>query len=303
MRPTPTCALNPERTTRSSSLWMAMVTCCVLAMLLPMPAHAGKLDSARGEVRGKKASKRSSNESYNSSGDSDASAAAVWVSLYILSSPWWLPHYATGDRFGRTYAFPAHPYAGGIDGYTRIAGQSPPVATQGGHRVLGKNGAISLHGEYGYLGADLSHVTLGARISSVHRVELETEWSNYLENVPGGFDQLWLGDVNLSFVFAQTEHVQFRSGFGVRFMVDNKEGATQVDSGFNFMYGFDWFPGPPFVFSAYGDLGSLGGAFVTDWRATAGLMVGGMQVYVGYKRIDIGEVAFGGPVFGVRSWH
>jgi len=32
-------------------------------------------------------------------------------------------------------------------------------------------------------------------------------------------------------------------------------------------------------------------------------MVGSVEIYGGYKRLDVGESVFGGPIVGVRSWH
>jgi len=52
--------------------------------------------------------------------------------------------------------------------------------------------------------------------------------------------------------------VQFHSGLGMRFMVDNLKGKQQVDSGINFTWGFDWYPARPLVFSAMMDMGTLG---------------------------------------------
>jgi len=271
--------------------------------LLAAPAHAGKLKDVRREVRRPRPSKtntaRQPRSNYQPSNSNDDGLGAI-IALYIFTAPWWLPHTLTGDRFGRTYAFPAAPYANGIDGYVRFADMGHTRKDATGRAYLGGGGALRMRLESGWLGPDLSRLTVGGRLSSSQRIGLETEWTLYSEFLTGNVsDRLWLGDVNVSFIFAQNPWVQFHSGLGVRVMNDD----IQTDVGFNFTYGLDLYVAKPVIISASIDMGGLGEAFVTHLKAHAGIILGTVEVYAGYDRIDVGRSVFGGPIIGIRSWH
>lgn len=119
------------------------------------------------------------------------------------------------------------------------------------------------------------------------------------ENLPGGgHNQLWLGDCNVVFRFAQSEHMQWRTGLGFNWLDDPR----QTDFGFNFTYGVDWFPRKPWVFSADVDWGNLGRAEQFRFRTTAGVLLWGIESYVGYEYYDLDSTQDNRLIGGVRIW-
>ncbi len=102
----------------------------------------------------------------------------------------------------------------------------------------------------------------------------------------------------MSLLFAQNEYAQFRSGLGMRVMPD----GDITHRGWHLLYGFDLYPTRPLVLSFHGDLGMLGEAGIASLRATAGAVVGQVELYGGYEGLWIGDVDLGTWVLGVRLW-
>ena len=119
------------------------------------------------------------------------------------------------------------------------------------------------------------------------------------EWLPAGQDELWLGDANVLFRFAQSESVQMRTGLGVNFLND----PIGTDFGFNFTYGGDWFPVQPLVVSGELDAGTLGSSHLYHLRGTIGANWNISEVYVGYDYYDVGRTQIAGLVAGVRLWY
>ena len=114
----------------------------------------------------------------------------------------------------------------------------------------------------------------------------------------GAQDQLWLGDCNLTFRFAQSNWAQFRTGLGLNWLADN----VATDVGFNFLYGTDLFPRKPWVLSATLDAGTLGHAALFRFQATAGAMINRFEFYTGYEYADIERTHWNGLIGGIRLW-
>jgi hypothetical protein len=282
-----------------------------LVSMVASQAHAGKLKQLRKETRGSSSDSSDSSDSSSSSSDSDydddgssGGGGDPVLAFYILTSPWWLPYHLTDDRYGRTWAYPSHPYANGIDGYTRFRGVSRPRTLPDGGQLLGQSGALRLRVEGGVLTSggpfdqNLQRITLAARASTNFRLEIGTEWTLWTEKLVGGVDHLWLGKADATILFAQSENVQFRSGLGFRFMVD-EHGTVP---GMNFIYGLDIYPVSPLVISAQAELGSIGGALAGQVRISAGVMLGPVEVFAAYDRLAVNNLVFGGPTVGVRMW-
>jgi hypothetical protein len=136
-------------------------------------------------------------------------------------------------------------------------------------------------------------------LDSVYRVGVDADVRHWEEATgPWQGDRLWLGDTNAVIRFAQNEQWVFRSGFGVNWLSDQ----VRSDFGFNFTYGFDWFPVNPLVLSAELDLGSLGQAWLFHVRTSAGLTWKGTELYLAYDYYDIGDGQLAGMAAGVRLW-
>jgi hypothetical protein len=304
----------------------------ILLVLIMIPGTAftqtSSLNKARQSVRENKQTRNSSTSQRSTNrtprrvytvNDADDDASAL-LALYILTAPWWLPSHLLRENDGRKKAFSPHPYAGGHDGFVRVKGLSAPLG-QGpnGQTLLGKSTSFRFSAEAGdVLNESLTRTTFSGMISGHKGLELETSWTHFAENLmfqpgskpscqslaPGATgtctapDELWFGDVNLSYLFAQGESIQFRTGIGIRAMIDDKDD----NYGFNFTYGVDIYPTSPIVISAAMDLGNVGNAFVAHFRGSVGLMLSFAEVYGGYDQFILEDQVFGGPTFGVRAW-
>lgn len=260
-------------------------------------SQAGQLDELRNDVRAESSSSSSECDDKPSSGSSsswsscDDDADSLWGKFLfnVITAPWGLPFMLSGDDLGRAAFFPDAPYDNGV-GYLAI---EPVVPEQyhcwGGH----------FRAEYADDFDDLSRI--GGRLIVEHtlRVGFDAEWNYWQENLGGGgHDWLHTGDANLVYRFAQNEHIAMRSGVGVCWLDDQQE----TNYGFNFTYGLDFFPCKPWILSADIDWGTLGGRSLFHGRATAGVIVGHAEVYVGYDYYDVGDVALNGLVAGVGFW-
>lgn len=132
-------------------------------------------------------------------------------------------------------------------------------------------------------------------VESSARIGIDTETNCWTESLTSGNSQLWIGDANLVCRFAQSEITQCRAGIGMNWMADSK-GA---EAGFNFTYGFDWFPRKPWTISTIFDIGTLGGGSLFHNRTTAGVMLGPVEAFAGYDYFKIGSTNFHGPVAGL----
>jgi len=251
-------------------------------------ARAGKLDRAGNEAHSQSSSSGSGSSSSHGGGSSEEEDALGELFLVILSLPWSLPNVLveSGREEGASYrtGFQDYPYAEGSQG----------------HLVEGHPGiALQLSADTGIdVGGDVWRHGLGLRLQFPARLELESEWSLFMEYGDDGTDRLLLGREILAVRFAENESIQFRTGIGPRHLVDD-EGWVH---GFDVLYGFDLFAGSPMVLSLEGSLGGVGGAFAPGARASLGVMLGRFEVRAGWDQRNIGNVSLGGPALGVRAW-
>jgi hypothetical protein len=304
--------------------WLLALVAIVLGLGIAPVAEAGRLSGARGSAHG---SSRSSSGGGGSSGSSYRGGycygpygygyspyGSTWWGLRTFGAPWWLPYSATGDHFERPYAFPSAPYADGADGYVRIQGVTPGVpdpdpTAHPGRQLLGNSVAVRLSTEGSYIDADLQRYSASLLISTSERFELGTEWSLFSEHVlpgdphlpQGGVDHLVMGTVDASLLFAQSQYAQFRTGLGLRTLLDPVGGN---EYGINLLYGMDFYPTRPLVISMRGDVGTVGDALIARARATLGVVIGHTEIYGGYDKTWISNAELGGgPVLGVRLWN
>ncbi len=136
-------------------------------------------------------------------------------------------------------------------------------------------------------------------LDTASRFGVSTDWDFFTQRLRCGcYDELTVGDLNLTFRFAQSEWMQMYAGVGGRLMPD--QGDTR--GGFNFTYGADIFPCKPVVVSSSFDVGDLGSAGVFRFRATAGLVHRHWELFGGYDFLRIGDVDLQGPMAGLRLW-
>lgn len=236
----------------------------------------------------------------------DVVAAIGWGCVLGVSSPFWGPPAVLDDSLGVPAYFPRFPYDH-VPGYLMfeeaILPRTPDEAMEGAWweplPTRPRRWSARFDMEYAEDFDSLTRIGGHLLASTSSRFELDTE-AHYFEESLGsaGRDQLWLGDCNLSFRFAQGERAQFRTGLGVNWLNDE----TDTELGFNFTYGVDLFPCKPWVFSSSIDWGTLGSAELFRFRTTAGVIVHGLEVYAGYEYLDLDRTQVGALVGGVRIW-
>ncbi len=208
--------------------------------------------------------------------------------LYAAASPWIAPAAILGDDYTTDADFPHYPYSDESDGYLVFGTDSDVVLNPYGVRYSS---------EYANDFSGLERIGGRLQLDSMSRFGFDTEWNHWREETPGGDDTLWTGDANLVFRFAQNEHAQFYTGLGMNWL-----GGGQSDVGFNFTYGFDWFPTEPFVIRSVLDMGTIGDADLYHNKTTIGLVYKHLELYTGYDILHIGDTNLQGMVGGVTIW-
>ena len=212
------------------------------------------------------------------------------VLLVTFTSPFWVPVGVLEDNHA-------------IDGYFF---QYPYEADQAGFMAIGdlpsrndklRAWAMRMDVEYGDSFNNTARIGGHALLQSRSRWCLDGAVDYRYENLAlGNQDQLWTGDLNVVYRFAQSETVQFRTGLGFNWLSDRQDS----NFGFNFTYAADWLPRPPWVTTAEIDLGSIGEATLIHGRFTAGIQLRQLEIYGGYDYYDVGHVDLSNFVSGIR---
>lgn len=242
----------------------------------PSPARPSRKDVEESEHRGHRSHEDSG--SFHLDDDDDGFFGKLFFGA--LTSPFWGPHVALGDDFSMTQYFPEHPYEN-ADG-SMLADRTP----RGAH-----GSSVVLQGQYGDNFDGIRHANARILMENVTRFGIDSEFNYRNEKLAAGHDELWTGDFNVTYRFAQSEQWQFRSGLGVNWLADH----GSADAGFNFTYGTDWFPADPWVVTSVIDWGRIGDASLFHGRATIGVSHNGWGVFTGYYYFKIGDV-------DIQSW-
>lgn len=257
-------------------------------------AQEGTLQSIRSDVRDGPppgpASPAAASPSANAAADPNAPTDNEQLGLFIagavavggaFSSPIWLPKALCDDDYSHPAELHQFPYDD-----TTNPPQTFPFA-------------IRFDADYVDAFDNLDRINGHLLISTASRFEFDTRFQHLAERLAyGGQDQLWNGDCNLTYRFAQCDFGQFRMGLGINWLND----PSQTDLGFNFTYGADIYPVKPWVFSAVLDAGTLGHAGLFRFRTTAGVVYRSVELYSGYEYTDIGSVHWNGLIGGLRLW-
>lgn len=283
----------------------------VLFVIAALVAHGGLLQSAVAgtfekigkEVSGADetsadSSRRSGNSKQQSTvssrgWDTDDSACdddageTVFGKLFFagVTSPFWAPHQALSDDLSLAGCFPEHPYDE-ADG-SLLPDKSP----RGAHDSL-----IVLQGQYGDDFDRLIHANGRLLMEHSSRFGIDSEFFYRNEQLPNSHDELWTGDFNVTYRFAQSEHWQFRTGLGANWLTYRGD----AESGINFTYGADWFPQDPWVFTGVIDWGRIGDAGLFHARTTAGVSHHGWGLFTGYDFFEIGDQEIHAWINGVE---
>ena len=283
--------------------WRILVLAAALCCGPSRPCAGGVLDSIRGELNESSGGSSSGGGGGDGSGRSGGGSSwstdddeedpfaelAVWLTLGVVTSPFTLPVILIGDSYEHQAVFPESPYAADGDGYLLLSDDS----------AEGRNWAARLSIETGGNFDDLSLLGGRLQLETGSRLGLDAAWSTFNENLGGRRDRLTLGDANFLFRFAQSESIQFASGIGFNWMADE----DNFDAGFNFTYGFDWFPVRPLVVSSTIDLGALGGATLFRSRTTVGAMIDRFEAYSGFDYLNVEGIDVPMGIAGLRIWY
>jgi hypothetical protein len=215
--------------------------------------------------------------------------------LLAVSAPFWLPAAAVGDQYTFESEFLDYPYQ---------CGQPGEMIMRANPNSPSKPWLVRVAGEYG---DDFDRLAFGrghVLLDTCRRFGIDTEWAYRREELRpvavGGnsHDDLWTGDANLVFRFAETEWLQMRAGIGINWLADDAGG----DVGFNFTYGGDLLPCDPWIISAEIDWGKIGHAGLFHGRLTVGVQIDAIEFYTGYDYFDVGTAQSDAIVAGVRLW-
>ena len=294
---------------RFATAAMLVLSCCCTA-----GAEWGRLDTIRDDVRAVRVdppsappddsarddSTRRRRRSYDEhdyddpfdSVKSEFYSALVFAGGYLVvataTAPAWVPHTMLGDDLAVEGYFPRFPYDH-APGYMMI--EDWPTTP--------RRWSARLSTDYAENFDDMSRIRGHLLLSTTSRFGLDMEMSCLEERLPGNrHDHLWVGDANIVYRFAQSEHMQWRAGLGFNWLDD----PIDTDFGFNFTYGLDVFPVKPWVVSATLDWGTLGSAELFRFRTTAGVVVHGIEVFTGYEYFDVDRTQINSLIGGVRIW-
>ena len=214
----------------------------------------------------------------------------LYVGGMAITSPFWGPPAYIGDTYESSGFFAKHPFHDRTPGYMMV----DPVFPSEPY-----NWSLRFRSEYADDFDDMSRIGGHVLYETTSRFGFDTEFNHRTQDLAGGMtDELWTGDFNVTYRFAQSPTVQMRTGLGFNYLSD----SSSNDFGFNFTYGGDWFPRRPWIFSADMDWGTLGNTNLFHGRATAGVQFHGIEVFTGYDYYDVGDTQIGGLISGLRLW-
>lgn len=231
---------------------------------------------------------------YDGDGDSDEDddslgSIVLWTAVSAVAAPFLGPKYLLGDDGTHDLHFPRFPYEN-QPGSMEVS----PVRPKGLRNWFAR---VDL--EYSDDFNDFDRTGSHLLFDTARRFGIDAEWNYRREDLTAGAtDELWTGDANLVYRFAQNEYVQFRTGLGINWLADRGE----TDYGFNFTYGADIVPRRPWVISTAIDWGTLRHTSLFHGRLTVGALLGPVEVFAGYDYFDAGAADLSGPLAGLRLW-
>jgi hypothetical protein len=219
----------------------------------------------------------------------------------VALAPFYIPHALMRDNLENTGYFPWHPYpsCSSTDNMPAFlwCGGSPGSDSPWG--LPKRNWGLRILGEDGNDFRGLNRAGVRFTFDTSTRWGVQSNWNFLSESLfNGNHDTTTLGDTNLTYRFAQCGNVQMHTGLGFRVLTD----PHVTDWGFNFLYGIDYFPVKPVVFSSVFDSGTLGSAGVVHVRTTIGVTHKHLELLTGYDFMRIGSVNVLGPLIGLRLW-
>lgn len=271
---------------RVHAWWLSVFV--VVVGFSPAQAWAGeRLNAARGEV--------TASESSLSFSDNDGSEDREGESVELFL-----------DEDGKTPRFLLYPYARGRRGYIVRAPESGPEAA--GTKELG----FHIQAEGAYLYEDVWRGSAVVRAAQ-SRLFIQGSYDLMLEGATPSLegdlefsgrvqDRLHFVGFEVGGQFAPSPVVTIRVAPVLTVMFD--DGGSDVDEPLvvpwmGWSLGLDVFPVRPLVLRARGAIHQTFGVTMTQLRATAGVSINRVELYVGYDQRWLGDVPLGGPTAGV----
>ncbi len=187
-----------------------------------------------------------------------------------------------------TRQFTPYPYANDSEGFMLTG--SPGC----GQPWLGR-----VHFELGSDFDGIDRTGAGFLLEGEGGLGIDFDWDSYSEDLPGGgHDELHIGEFDVLYRIAETDHALVRVGLGAAWLGDRYD----TDFGVNFTLKADLAPSEPIVLSGELDLGTLGDAQHVHASGTVGVMLNRCEVFGGYDYRRIGDVEIEGPMVGIRVW-
>lgn len=224
--------------------------------------------------------------------DNPLAGAAVGATMLVVTAPYWMPNTLLEHDDAGPLLFSAAPYESS-KGWMKYPNYSetPDDVYHWGSQIRAE-----------YLDDYDGLTGIRTRVLTEHtnRWGFDSETNYWQQALPfGAHDELWTGDANILYRFAQNERAQLRSGVGIAWLADKQE----ADLGFNFTYGGDLYLMDPLVISAELDAGWIGHAWMVHLRSTVGLVYKQAEVYTGYDYVEIGNAQLDGVVAGVKFYY
>ena len=236
---------------------------------------------------------------------------ATYYSLLGATSPWWVPNRVLEGNeppgSAKAVRFADYPYADGAKGYllrppTLVYGWDGTARSTNGDRVVPRRvrrwaGQFGLESGLG-VSDGIARFGFRARMQFPSRVQFDTDWSLFREHDREGIDLVQMGREHLSIRFAESSRVQFHSGIGPQHFCD----ARSCLHGIDVTWGFEAFPGRPFLFAFEAAVGNLNQAFAPGFRGRIGYFFGSVEASLGWHQRWIAEIPLGGPFLSVAGW-
>lgn len=283
---------------------------CTLSLLALLQGHVlgqGRLEQIRQQTDSpddKKSNGKSGDSTSTSTDDEDSLAAALFGPIFegIITAPFKAHRSALGDDLEVPGYFPKMPYPKGYPGYMWIGRLPQHVENPELEMQMEKSRTVSFRAsvEEGNDFSGMNRIGLRVTFETTSRFGIQSNWNFLNESLGGGrHDWTTIGDSYLTFRFAQNEQTQFYGGLGGRILTD----PCSTRFGFGAIYGFDYFPVKPLVWSASIDAGWLGSAGVVHGRTSIGATIEHFELFAGYDFLRIGSVNIQGPMIGLKFWY
>jgi hypothetical protein len=235
--------------------------------------------------------------SSSNTGPKDPNEEPSLLELIVLA-PWTLPRMLIDDPCLLGYAL--YPYRDGLGNLRRAPVRPECAGSEAAPLPASRAFAAQTDFEASYVLHDIVAGTFGARLQMPHRLELDGRISLLQDLAAQPHEQALSGTTHLTFRFAQSADVEFRTGAGLRAF-----SLHEPLFGVDLMYSMDLHPRDPLHVQLELHIGNLGSAFAGQARATIGVQIWKLELYAGYDHTvfsGASKARLGGPVLGLRAW-